>query len=476
MSGHTDQRDKNLTDESARGATNSLAASLSELQGIDPNSPADVRALMTALMNVFQSTEESYQRLTETHERLQDEIRRLNAELESKNRELEDKNHELQASLQEQQRLHHSLRSIVNSLHDGVIAADLDGNVTLFNRRAAELTSKSEDDVVGRHYGDALESHPPLLKTLESARPEVQEFEDYLGDRNAKPRQIEVTTAPVHDDQNVLLGAVEVLRDLTERREMEAQLRRANMLAALGKVSVTIAHEIRNPLGAIQLRAELLRDADLGEHDRAKAFDTIFSAIKIMDNTISNLLQFTRPVTTTQQFQNLSPLLDQSLSLTEHATRVEGVEVQRDYPPVGLMCHVDDSLFIKAMLNLILNAVHATEKKESRVVIVRARRHEDGSAELFDGTPWLEIEVEDNGCGISQDMLEQVFTPFVTTKDHGVGLGLPIVHNILEAHEGKVTVESTPDVGTCFRLLLPVYRPGDGASPARLASKPKRTL
>ena len=275
---------------------------------------------------------------------------------------------------------------------------------------------------------------------------------------------MEVTTALVRDDNDVLHGAVEVLRDMTERRDMEAQLHRANMLAALGEVSVTIAHEIRNPLGAIQLRAEVLRDGGLTDEERQRALDTIFSAIKLMDTTISNLLQFTRPVSASAEFKNLAPVLEQALAFAEHAVRLQNVRVDRDFPSVGLTCHVDETQFVKAILNLVFNAIQSTVDADEPLIRLCAARKdvehsEPHTVDMFEGAPWVEIEVADNGCGIPQHMVEKVFTPFVTTRDDGVGLGLPIVHKIVEAHGGKMAVESTVGVGTRVRVMIPVYRP-----------------
>ncbi|GIX07166.1 MAG: hypothetical protein KatS3mg115_1569 [Candidatus Poribacteria bacterium] len=409
--------------------------------------------LLGRLQELIQGAESQYAVLSQKYEQLREQAQRLDRELEERNRELE-------AALQEQQRLHHSLRSIVNSLHDGVIAVDLEGRVTLFNRRAAELTGKSEEEVLGQRYESCFPEHPPILRqTLQEKRPHVEEFENYLGDHSR--RQIEVTTALVRDDQDQVLGAVEVLRDMTERREMEAQLQRARVLAALGEVAVTIAHEIRNPLGAIQLRAEMLREGGLSPQEQSRAYDTIFSAIKLMDTTIANLLQFSRPKEMDARYQNLAPLLDQALTLAEHAIRLHHVQVIRDYPPLGLMAQVDGSQFLKAVLNLLLNAVQAMEGSPVRCLRLSAQRQEgDGSnSGPFQGRPWVEIAVADTGCGIPPEMVEKVFTPFFTTKDHGVGLGLPIVHNIVEAHGGRIRVESQPGEGTTFRLILPVYRP-----------------
>jgi len=395
---------------------------------------------------------EAFQRLaanaTASYQRLQETVAELDRELEQKNRELE-------ASLQTQQRLHHSLRCIVDSLHHGVIAVDLEGRITLFNRRAAELTGRHESAVVGAFYRDVFPEHPPiLLETLETARPQVREFENYLGDGDA--RIIEVTTALVRDDHNTVLGAVEVLHDLTDVRKMEAQLRQAKVLADLGEMSVSIAHEIRNPLGAIQLFVEMLRDDNLSPTERQKVLDDIFMGIRLMNNTISNLLQFSRPVALAPEFQNLAPLLDKSLTLSEHALRMGGIVVRREYPPIGLMCHVDEQHFVKAMLNLILNAVQATENKPTRLLTLRCRRREPSSET---DVPWIEIEVEDNGCGIPQNMVEKVFTPFVTTKSHGVGLGLPIAYKIIRAHGGTIRLQSAEGVGTCVQIAIPVYRP-----------------
>jgi PAS domain S-box-containing protein len=370
----------------------------------------------------------------------------------------------------------HSRQSIVDSLHHGVIAVDLEGKINLFNRRAAELTGRRPEEVLSRPYEEVFPQHPPILRdTLRSGRPQVREFEDFPSNADTRVCYMEVTTALVRDDQGEVLGAVEVMWDLTKQREMEAQLRQARVLAALGEVAVKIAHEIRNPLGAIQLFVEMLQDEHLPPAERKDVLDGVFGGIKLMNNTISDLLQFTRPVPLATQFQNLAPHLDQALSLCEHAVRSAHVSVQREYPPIGLMCHVDAPQFVKAMLNLLLNAVQAMEEGETRVLAVRGKRRETDPddpalAERFGGAPWIAVEVEDTGCGIARDMLERMFTPFVTTKDRGIGLGLAIVHNIVEAHGGHIRVESAVGAGTRVQLLLPVYRPSETEHPTAQAN------
>ncbi|MBT3270509.1 PAS domain S-box protein [Candidatus Poribacteria bacterium] len=462
-----------------------VQASVSEPPSEPPASPApDSSAAdeMRSIMAAFDAFQTKATDLTDTYGRLEAEAARLSEEVTRKNQELAEKQVLIEAmqafgesasSLEETysrlesqvEHLNNSLRAIVDSLNHGVIAVDLEGRITLFNRAATELTRRTEEEVIGRVYADVFPNHPTiLLETLRGAQAHVQEFEDYFGANGGRKRHMEVTTALVLNDQGDVRGAVEVLRDLTERREMQEQLERSKVHAALGEVSIAIAHEIRNPLGAIQLYMETLRDGGLEGDERDRMFDHVFNGIKLMNSTISNLLQFTRPVLTAADFQNLSPMLDQALALAEHAIRVEHVEVTRDYPPIGLMCHVDESQFVTALLNVLLNAVQATASKDSRAITVRARRRDPDPmdrpmADGYGGVPWVEVEVADNGCGIHPDMLERVFTPFVTTKDDGIGLGLPIVHKVVEAHGGKVTVDSTEHVGTRIRILLPVYRP-----------------
>ncbi|MBM3215098.1 PAS domain-containing protein [Candidatus Poribacteria bacterium] len=422
--------------------------------------PTDRRAEsdQESLAAMFEAAQKLWADAATSYQRLEDQVKQLNQDLEHKNRELD-------SSLREQQRLHHHLRSIVDSLHHGVIAVDPEGRISLFNRGAAELTGRKAEDALGKPYDAVFPNHPPiLLDTLRTGRSQVREFEDYLGGGEPQARQMEVTTTVVRNGDGRALGAVEVLHDLTEMRKMEAQLRQARVLADLGEMSVSIAHEIRNPLGAIQLFVETLRDETISPDVREKTFDGIFGGIRLMNHTITNLLEFTRPVTTNSVFRNLSDLLDQSLILSEHVLRTGGVTVRREYPPVGLMCHVDDSQFLKALLNLLLNAVQAMEKRDERKLTVRGFRHEPdvrdpASRDPFGGVPWVQVEIADTGCGIAENMLERIFTPFVTTKHQGVGLGMPIVYKIVQAHGGQLTIDSKQDVGTCVRVLLPVYRP-----------------
>lgn len=221
-------------------------------------------------------------------------------------------------------------------------------------------------------------------------------------------------------------------------RAAEAAVRRAERLAALGQLTAGLAHELRNPLASIKGSAELLARSSADRDAVARELGGIISSEVDRTNLlVTRFLDFARPLEPQLETADITGVIDRAAG---HA----GVEIVRAYARDVPRLALDPALMEQVFINLLSNAAQASEPGEPITVSTRFEE------------PWVEIDVTDQGSGIATDKIETIFNPFVTTKQTGVGLGLPIVAKIIDGHGGKMTVESILGKGSTFRIRLPV--------------------
>jgi len=245
--------------------------------------------------------------------------------------------------------------------------------------------------------------------------------------------------------------------DRTREVALERELEQARNLAALGQMAATVAHEVRNPLGAIQGFAELLQRDLQGQPGPLRQVDRILRGVQGANRIVGDLLEYCRPVAPKPEAVSLESLLAESLAALRVSpawhSRIElDLHVDPDLP----CCLGDRGLLLQALANLYDNAVAAIEGRGTLSVRARA----GASASRPDR---LRIVIRDTGRGLSADEVARIFQPFYTTRPGGTGLGLPLVRRIVEAHGGRVHVVSAPARGTSVVLDLPAI----GAETAR---------
>lgn len=243
-----------------------------------------------------------------------------------------------------------------------------------------------------------------------------------------------------------LEGEVVRLREQLEEKNKELELKKR--LAALGEMAAGIAHEIRNPLGGIQLYASTLL-AEVA--DRPLAADLvrkISNGVKGLNVLVSDMLAFTRDLQLTRQDEELSEIVLGALELAAPALLEQDVTVRVHGSVEGKVIRADRRLLGRVLLNLVLNAAEAIGDAGVHPGRIEIR------ATVSDGK--TEIIVEDNGPGMPPENLEKIFDPFFTTKHTGTGLGLAIVHRIVEAHGGQITASNkvAPETGARFSIVL----------------------
>jgi len=233
--------------------------------------------------------------------------------------------------------------------------------------------------------------------------------------------------------------------------EKEVQLRRADRLSALGQLSAGLAHEIRNPLGAIKGAVEILADDYPAGHPKAEFYAILVKEVERLNEVLTNFLNFARPVTPRLAPVDIPFVLAQLEALLSGQARSHQVEVFTSYHAGPSRVMADETLLKQAFLNIMLNAIEAMSGGGDLAISTRLSGVRAG-----DRPDWIEVVFDDTGPGIAEGDLGRVFDPFFTTKKDGTGLGLAITHRIIENHHGTIRVTSQRRKGTTFVVSLPL--------------------
>ena len=400
----------------------------------------------------FHSFNESSQRLETAYRRLQDRLRRLDRELVGTNERLERKVDELNS-------LTEYLNELLARMHNGVVAIDAEGRVTAFNQAAERVLGLRAADVLGRPHERALRhaaAAPTLLSaTLRTGRG-CRDVEREVPGPGGAALRLRSSVAPIRDSRGQLVGAVEIFSDLTELRQLEERLARADTLAAIGQMTAQVAHEIRTPLNGIEGFASLLV-GDLGPGDPCRGFASkILEGARRLNRIVSNMLLFCQPCRLSVRPTSARAAIEEALAFVEEERRHLGLpplEVDRQLDPDADLVAADPDQLRQVLMNLLLNAAQAMGEHGRLAVATRRAGRQ------------AEIRIADTGPGIPEAVREKVCEPFFTTRSTGTGLGLAIVQKIIRLHGGQFALEGTPGRGTTAVIALP--RPGETAGARR---------
>jgi two-component system sensor histidine kinase PilS (NtrC family) len=333
--------------------------------------------------------------------------------------------------------LEHLNRTILSNIPSGLLIVNNAGRIRSVNAGATQITGYRLEEIYNREVQGIF----PELEVFENGGfVTVQRGETLLRGKEGDTRPVGFTSSLVRDTQGKVLGLLITFQDLSRLKEMEEQLKRADRLAAVGQLAAGMAHEIRNPLASISGSVQLLMEgASVGEEER-RLMGIVVREAKRLNRLLTDFLVFARPAPPKSGLVNVSELLDELSSMLKGDERFEKIEIRREYPP-GCEMYCDRGQIGQALWNLLVNGAEAMPG--GGVLRVGIDRDE---AVLY---------VEDGGPGIPEEIRNSIFDPFFTTKDHGSGLGLPTVHAIVEAHQGRLDVGRAAGGGARFAVRLP---------------------
>jgi len=358
-------------------------------------------------------------------------------------------------------RLQELTADILTGIVDGVVVVDAGKTVLLWNRAAEEITGIAADDAIGRNVADVLSENLAVVSLIEKTLASGRSYSDYEADLSVKhgPQlPVALVTSVLMDDEGTPLGVILTIRDQTGIRDLKERMRRSDRLATLGMIAAGIAHEVKNPLVGIRGAAQLMK-SELSSGSGASLteyLDVIVKEADRLNNVLEGILDFTRLKPREMKEHNIHSILDRVLLLNEEQAKRCGVLLSRLYDPSLPDIMGNQDQLIQVFLNIIKNAIEAMPQGGKLTVMTRM-------SDLFttvqaDGKKYqlMVVKVNDSGPGISPEHLQNIFTPFFTTKDRGVGLGLALSYQIVQEHLGTIRVESPEHEGTTFSVYLPL--------------------
>ncbi|MEW5974444.1 MAG: ATP-binding protein [Acidobacteriota bacterium] len=334
--------------------------------------------------------------------------------------------------------------NIINSMRGGLFTTNLDGFITLFNRSASEITGHKPERVIGSHISRVFNLSDAQDQPNETG-PLPARFEKTIRHVNGEEIHLGFTVSRLQVEANQHIGYVYTFQDLTEIRKLEKEIQLKDRMAAIGRMAAAIAHEIRNPLTAISGSFHLLKsDLELNA-DQEQLANNILLETKRLYKIITDFLSYAKPLRFSPQSVKLPELISDTVQLLRNSPEVSAEHIILcRFESDDLMCFGDPNLLKQALWNLCGNALRAMPSGGKLSVRLAARVAEQ-----------LELSVSDTGVGLTPEERERIFEPFQSKFHGGTGLGLSVVSQIVELHQGTIDVISEPGKGTTFVLTLP---------------------
>ena len=356
---------------------------------------------------------------------------------------------------EDEQRIHareRTLAAALATMDQPVLILGVDAKVQYANSAAIKEYGYEPHEISGLPVDEFVVA-PAQTSRRQTIPPVAQEKALWTGEhvhrrKDGSEFPAAVTLSHIRDASNNIVGLVIGVRNLTEERKVSDYLGRTEKLAAIGELVAGVAYELNNPLTGISTFAQLLLEDKL----QGEQFESVSLIKREADRAITvirDLLLFARKTEARDVIVDINTIVKHTVRLRALASRSSGIEVHMRLDDSNPKVRGDEQKLQQVLLNLLVNAESAMEAAEIRHLNVTTQRKQGA----------VEIVISDTGHGMPESVLERVFEPFFTTKapGEGTGLGLSVSYGIIQQHEGTITVDSTPEMGTTFTILLPLY-------------------
>ncbi|MBL7996404.1 response regulator [bacterium] len=345
------------------------------------------------------------------------------------------------------------LQSVLDGITDFISVQDASFNIRNYNKSTADVffteeypASKGfEHTVEGvkcyeRYFGrESACEHCPALTTVEFSQA-------YASEISNGGRYFQISTFPVLNESKRTEYFIEIIKDITERKDLEQQLVESVKLASVGTLAAGVAHEINNPLSIILGFAQTMLNETAPDHRLHKDLRIIEQEATRCAKVVKDLLTFARPGRMEKSESNIVELMQTSIGLLRHFIKKNEIAITENYAIEVPALWIDPKKMQQVLINVLLNAIESMPKGGALGVLINY----DAAAEK------VILQISDTGCGIPEDKISKIFDPFFTTKTNkGTGLGLSICRSIIKEHLGTVSVKSGVDEGTTFYIQLP---------------------
>lgn len=334
--------------------------------------------------------------------------------------------------------------NIISAMPDPLILANPEGKIIRVNQEFVDVSGFSEKEVIGKPIADFFDkTHERNLSSMLKTQ-EIKNYELTFLTKSGEARFVQISASEVHDKKGQDLGLACIVHDITLQKQMAAKLVAAERFASIGQLAGMVSHDLRNPLSSMSAATYYLKNHYGNQMDETgkEMLFAIEKSIDYSNKIIKDLLDYSREIKLELEATTPHSLLAASLGLIKIPANIQLVDNCSDDPAVNL----DVGKISRVFVNLIINAFDAMP--DGGTLTITNQSTKDG----------LEIDFTDTGTGISPESMSKLWTPLFTTKTKGMGLGLPICKRIVEAHGGKITVESEQGKGTTFKIVLPLNR------------------
>lgn len=396
------------------------------------------------ISQAFDKFNTTLQNFRDFQQKLEEKIRDLTAQLSQKNEQL---------------------NNILESLNSGLIVTDLAGNIISFNRAAYQITGirklnadfGSINHMFGHQIIPSIDNAVDLDKVAKNYK---QEF--FYSQPEGKKLYLETTTSlmrATQDQKN--LGIIINVNDQTFIKKLEEEAEIKKRMAAMGQIAATLAHEIRNPLGGVEIFVSLLKKDLETNPNHLQIITQIQSATRSMNQIITNILEYSRQRKITKDRINLADLLNDFMSFYKIHARQQSVKLQADIKQPAVFIRGEAEKIKQCLQNLYMNSLQAIDGKGKILITLDSILAKDvkhinffDNKQLSDAPRVAVLSIKDSGEGMSEETKKKLFDPFFTTKPKGTGLGLSVVKQIIEAHNGAIQIDSIPQHSTKISLYF----------------------
>lgn len=335
---------------------------------------------------------------------------------------------------------------IIESIRSGLVTTDLEGNIFTFNSAATEITGRSAAEMEGKNISMLfVDSARAIAAAVSENFEQPARFETDLKTPDGFAVHVGYSISPLFSENHETTGLIVTFQDLTDIRSMEESVRRKDRLAAVGRVAAGLAHEIRNPLGAMRGAIQVLDSNMPPDSVQANLMEIILKESDRLNKIITNFLSYARPKVGEMAEVDVSEAIRETFTLLRHSPDIHDVhKLESVLPNDPIFISADGSQLKQVFWNLSRNAVQAMPNGGTLTVSLET---------LSDDR--VNIVFRDTGVGMPQRQVEQLFEPFSTSTTGGTGLGLSIVYQIIRDHNGTINVTSRENEGTAISIVIP---------------------
>lgn len=350
---------------------------------------------------------------------------------------------------------------LLDNFPDMIHSIGDNGKIVYTNRTAEKLLGYTTEELLGKDVREIYADR--VLREVEKGFSDLKEDgdknipESWLKTKNNEEVPVEIRSFSIYDDEGRFLRTFSILRDLRTVKDLQNSLAHAGRLAAIGELSSGVAHDINNPLTVIMLSNEIMSkelDSDMSHDEMVDGIKSQIESVKKASHSIqklaSHLRNFSRGIAEKPERIDIAHCIDDALFMTGSKMMKCGVDLKNNIEKEKYYTDGSPNKLEQVFMNLIANACDAMENSEKRTLSI-----DISSCEKSDGVYW-QIDVSDSGTGIPENLIDEIFQSFVTTKEKGkgTGLGLSISRGIVSEHKGDILVRSTVGVGTTFSVHL----------------------